>query len=218
MAVRCARMRRLNTSTTAVRTPFVRAHQSKVLSVQRLCRLLKLSHSAYYAWCNRQPGQRQLANQTLDRLISRFYLEANGFAGYRMIRGLLIESGTQASLNRVRRRMRQIGNMGRQFKRKRNTTNSHHRLGCTPNLVQQEFTVQLAREKPEALVVPEAINVCWSMDFMVRQNSLGVSGHYKTPLIEMKFFDDAYDYALPESRVQWEKVRTQLQLQMRWIH
>jgi putative transposase len=58
-----------------------------------------------------------------------------------MIRGLLIESGTQASLNRVRRRMRQIGIMGRQFKRKRNTTHSHHRLGCAPNLLQQDFTV-----------------------------------------------------------------------------
>lgn len=45
---------------------------------------------------------------------------------------------------------------------------------------------------------------------LVRQHSLGVSGRYKTPLVEMEFFDGAYDYALPESRVQWEKVRTQL--------
>lgn len=45
---------------------------------------------------------------------------------------------------------------------------------------------------------------------LVRQNSLGVSGRYKTPLVEMKFFDGSYDYALPESRSQWEKVRTQL--------
>jgi hypothetical protein len=45
---------------------------------------------------------------------------------------------------------------------------------------------------------------------LVRQNSLGVSGRYKTPLVEMKFFDGAYDYALPESRPQWEKARMQL--------
>ena len=120
---------------------FVQRHQSPVLTVQRLCKLLKVSRSAYYAWCNRQPSQRELANQTLDRLISRLYLEANGFAGYRMIRGVLIESGIQASANRVRRRMCQIGIMGRQFKRKRNTTNSNHRLGCAPNLLQQDFTV-----------------------------------------------------------------------------
>lgn len=49
-----------------------------------------------------------------------------------------------------------------------------------------------------------------SAHVLVRQNSLGVSGRYKTPLVEMKFFDSAYDYALPESRPQWEKVRVQL--------
>lgn len=45
---------------------------------------------------------------------------------------------------------------------------------------------------------------------LVRQNSLGVSGRYKTPLVEMKFFDAAYDYALPESRPQWDKARMEL--------
>ena len=45
---------------------------------------------------------------------------------------------------------------------------------------------------------------------LVRQNSLGVSGRYKTPLVEMKFFDSGYDYALPEAQPQWEKVQKQL--------
>jgi len=45
---------------------------------------------------------------------------------------------------------------------------------------------------------------------LVRQNSLGVSGRYKTPMVEMNFFDSIYDYALPASRVQWDKVQTQL--------
>lgn len=49
-----------------------------------------------------------------------------------------------------------------------------------------------------------------SAHVLVRQNSLGVSGRYKTPLVEMKFFDGTYDYALPESRPQWEKARAQL--------
>lgn len=45
---------------------------------------------------------------------------------------------------------------------------------------------------------------------LVRQNSLGVSGRYKTPLVEMKFFDSGYDYALPEAQPQWEKAQKQL--------
>lgn len=45
---------------------------------------------------------------------------------------------------------------------------------------------------------------------LVRQNSLGVSGRYKTPLVEMGFFDGSYDYALPASRPQWLKAQAQL--------
>ncbi|WP_420812134.1 IS3 family transposase [Parvibium lacunae] len=105
-----------------------------------LDKLLKVSHSAYYTWCKRQLTTRT-TNQPLVRLISRLCLEANGFAGYRMIRGLLIESGIKASLNRVCRCMRQISIMGRQFKRKRSTAKCNHRLGCAPNLLQQNLTM-----------------------------------------------------------------------------
>jgi hypothetical protein len=45
---------------------------------------------------------------------------------------------------------------------------------------------------------------------LVRQNSLGVSGRYKTSLVEMRFFDGGYDYSLPTSRPQWQKAQAQL--------
>ncbi|CAE6869534.1 hypothetical protein R69746_08316 [Paraburkholderia aspalathi] len=45
---------------------------------------------------------------------------------------------------------------------------------------------------------------------LVRQNLLGVSGRYKTPLVQMGFFDSAYDYALPSARSLWKKVEEQL--------
>lgn len=45
---------------------------------------------------------------------------------------------------------------------------------------------------------------------LVRQNSLGVSGRYKTPLVEMGFFDGRHDYTLPASRPQWQKAQAQM--------
>lgn len=45
---------------------------------------------------------------------------------------------------------------------------------------------------------------------LVRQNSLGVSGRYKTPLVEMKFFDGGYDYWLPQAQPQWDQAQIQL--------
>ncbi|VVD78220.1 hypothetical protein PCO31110_00987 [Pandoraea communis] len=45
---------------------------------------------------------------------------------------------------------------------------------------------------------------------LVRQNLLGVSGRYKTPLVEMGFFDSGYDYALPSARSLWQTVANRL--------
>lgn len=45
---------------------------------------------------------------------------------------------------------------------------------------------------------------------LVRQNSLGVSGRYKTPFVELKFFDGNYDYTLPFSVNQWQIVQKDL--------
>jgi hypothetical protein len=45
---------------------------------------------------------------------------------------------------------------------------------------------------------------------LVRQNSLGVSGRYKTPLVQMDFFDSRYDAPAPSCQGQWAKVDSML--------
>jgi hypothetical protein len=42
---------------------------------------------------------------------------------------------------------------------------------------------------------------------LARQNVLGISGRYKTPLLQMGFFDRHYAYTLPESAALWDKTR-----------
>lgn len=42
---------------------------------------------------------------------------------------------------------------------------------------------------------------------LVRQLLLGVSGRYKTPLVEMGFFDRLYNYSLPDAAPLWDKTR-----------
>jgi putative transposase len=100
-----------------------------------------VSRSAYYAWLNASPSQRVLNNQGLDQRIHQLFIESNGSAGYRMIRALLVGLGIKASIGRVRRRMRHLGIMARQFKRRRGTTNSRHTLGYAHNLLQRHFKV-----------------------------------------------------------------------------
>lgn len=43
-----------------------------------------------------------------------------------------------------------------------------------------------------------------------RQASLGVSGRYKTPLVQMEFFNSAYDYSRPASAPVWKRADEQL--------
>lgn len=52
--------------------------------------------------------------------------------------------------------------------------------------------------KPKILFTHEPVG-----QILVRQLSLGVSGRYKTPLMDMGFFDKAYQYHNPISQPQW---------------
>lgn len=45
---------------------------------------------------------------------------------------------------------------------------------------------------------------------LVRQTLLGVSGRYKTPLLQIGFFDSRYQYCLPAARPLWQKAGDQL--------
>lgn len=50
-----------------------------------------------------------------------------------------------------------------------------------------------------------------SAQLLVRQLTLGVSGRYKTPFIDMAFFDREYRYNLPSSALQWVKAKSLIQ-------
>lgn len=45
---------------------------------------------------------------------------------------------------------------------------------------------------------------------LVRQTLLGASGRYKTPLLQMGFFDNHYQYSLPTARPLWQQAGEQL--------
>ncbi|EOA02930.1 hypothetical protein HFRIS_020000 [Herbaspirillum frisingense GSF30] len=45
---------------------------------------------------------------------------------------------------------------------------------------------------------------------LVRQHSLGISGRYKTPLVQMGFFDHRYDSRAANCQALWDKVETML--------
>jgi putative transposase len=71
-----------------------------------MCEVLEVSRSGYYAWCDRPPSAREMANQALYTEIKRVYAESHRTYGSSRIYQALQKQGVACSENRVARLMR----------------------------------------------------------------------------------------------------------------
>lgn len=75
----------------------------------KLCNLLEVHRSGYYAWLKCSLSNRAKANQKLSGLIKQFWLESGGVYGCRKIYSDLLDSGARCGINRVHRLMKAAG-------------------------------------------------------------------------------------------------------------
>jgi putative transposase len=54
--------------------------------VAPMCRLLRVSRSGFYAWQQRPPSAREMANRRLSKEIRTIHHEVNGIYGHRRIK------------------------------------------------------------------------------------------------------------------------------------
>ena len=73
--------------------------------VRRLCRLLEVSPSGYYQWCQRQPGPRARANQKLLAHIRKAFAQSRQTYGSPRVTRQLLRAQIPCSENRVARLM-----------------------------------------------------------------------------------------------------------------
>ncbi|SJN58412.1 hypothetical protein BQ6471_03010 [Vibrio gazogenes] len=83
-----------------------------VFSVRLMCRCLRVSPSGYYAWVERQPSARTLANATLLKRMRELHDDSGGIIGAPRMHEDLQAEGLKASLNRVARLMSANGLYG----------------------------------------------------------------------------------------------------------
>lgn len=110
-------------------------------NVRTLCRVLKVSPSGYYAWRDRAPSSRRLANAVLTERIRKAHLDSQESYGMPRIRAELREQGHVASRKRIARLMR-LANI-RGISRRRGfvvTTQRDPRERPAPDLVNRKFT------------------------------------------------------------------------------
>ena len=108
--------------------------------VRRLCRVLGVSQSGYFAWRSRLACRRQRDDMVLlAHVRSAFALSNSTYGSPRMTRELR-DSGLVVGRRRIARLMHDNGLRARQKRRFKRTTDSHHAWPVAPNLLDQDFT------------------------------------------------------------------------------
>ncbi len=96
--------------------------QKSSFSITRMVRLLEVSRSGYYAWCQRTPSQRALRHERLEAKVSWFHGESDEVSGSPKILMDLREDGEVISRKTVAKMMRRLCLKGVCPKRWKTTT------------------------------------------------------------------------------------------------
>jgi len=112
--------------------------------VATLGRVLGVSPSGYYAWCERPPSARAQADQGLLAQIRVSHEQSRGTYGAPRIHADLQAQGIRCGRNRVARLMREADLAGAQRRRYRGTTRQARAAAVVPDLVQRDFTASAA--------------------------------------------------------------------------
>ena len=112
----------------------------KDFPVQRLCGVLGVSPSGYFAWKGRPACQRQRDDMVLLAHVRSAFARSNGAYGSPRLVHELRDGGLRIGRRRVARLMRENGMRARQRRRFKRTTDSLHAFPVAPNLLEQDFT------------------------------------------------------------------------------
>ena len=108
--------------------------------VRRICGLLGVSPSGYYAWLSRGPSARERADRALRDRIVDIHDRSRGTYGAPRIHAELAAEGVSVGRKRVARLMRQARIQGIHRRRRISTTKRNPAQAAAPDLVCRQFT------------------------------------------------------------------------------
>jgi transposase InsO family protein len=126
---------------------FIRAHD-RVFAVRRMCRVLAVQRSGYYAWRRRKPSSRAQANQALLALIAQEHQASGNTYGSPRMQEALRRKGQPVGRHRIARLMRthQIVALHKQKWHPR-TTQRAPGVIPVPNRLAQDFSASAPNQK-----------------------------------------------------------------------
>jgi transposase InsO family protein len=137
---------------------FINEHRSG-FRVKKMCRILGVSRSRYYAWRRRSKGPRQLENERLLERIKEAYKIGRRTYGSPRITKELKENGIHCGKNRVARLMRLHGIFAKTKRRFKVTTHIYHNLPVAENLLNRGFEM----DKPNKVWLSD-ITYIWTQE------------------------------------------------------
>jgi len=109
--------------------------------VNRLCRLLDVSRSAYYAWLHRLPTTTEKSDQALTAIITSAFKKGRATYGTRRLKKVLSQQDREVSRRRIGHLMRDAKLACKTRRRFKATTNSKHNHPIAENHLDRQFKV-----------------------------------------------------------------------------
>jgi len=130
-----------------MRYEFIRDHREE-FSIQRMCRILEVTRSGYYAWKPEQIGPRERQNRVLREQIRAEYKMSRKTYGSPRIQASLLRKGIVCGRHRVARLMRREG-IRPPARRRWQPVTTQREPGTipAPNRLNQDFSVSRANKK-----------------------------------------------------------------------
>jgi transposase InsO family protein len=126
---------------------FMAAHEGE-FKIERMCRVLGVGRSGYYAWRSRPASQQARTNETLLEKIQAEYETNRATDGSPRIHAALQRQGMKCSRKRVVCLM-QVHQIGARTRKKRRPATTQREAGAlpAPNLLNQEFSAPAPNQK-----------------------------------------------------------------------
>lgn len=120
---------------------FIHDHRLE-FRVEKMCNVLGVPRSGYYAWIDRPVSRRDLEDEKLLFHIKQIHKESNGTYGILRMTKALKRRNIHCGKNRVAKVMRKNNIICRTRRKYKATTNSKHNYPVAPNLLGQSFYVE----------------------------------------------------------------------------
>ena len=129
-----------------MRFQFIEKHRDE-FPVVRMCKVLAVSPSGYYAWRGRWPSKREMANRRLMAEVKKAFEESGGTYGSPRIYQVMRKLGLMCSKNRVARLMREAGLRATRSRRFKSTTKRNKAHQAAPNRLNRDFGAERPNQK-----------------------------------------------------------------------